>query len=239
MATRRPRLPPPPPLTARQHEDLVTYDHIPVRVAAHNTPRKPPGLAADDVLAEARAGLALAVARGNPSNPGYVGYLWECVRGAVKDLFRKARRALKGRVSSPAAVQEERLADGASTALGDYGAALQDPGDLFRDTPTDSMSHWTDLLENGAAALATGASGAAWHTRGEAGLVWRAEVVRTSKELHDLVAELPAKFGAVIDLRYFQELPIEEVVARTKLSESTVGRRLAEGYKLLRARLVA
>jgi RNA polymerase sigma factor (sigma-70 family) len=239
MATSRPRLPPPPPLTAQQQEDVVTYDSIAVRVAAHSAPRKPRGVKDDDVLAEARAGLAVAVARGNPSNPGYVGYLWDRVRGAVKDFFRKARRALRGRVSSPAEAQLERLADGASTALGDYGAALQDPSDLFHDTPADSMRHFTDLLENGAAALATGASGAAWHSRGEAGLVWRAEVVRASKELHDLVSDLPPKFGAVIDLRYFQELPIEEVVARTKLSESTVGRRLDRGFQLLRARLAA
>jgi RNA polymerase sigma factor (sigma-70 family) len=239
MATPRPRLPPPPPLTTRQQEDVVTYDSIAVRVAAQNARKKPPGLPDDDVLAEARAGLAVAIARGNPSNPGFAGYLWERVRGAVKDLFRRTRRALRGRASSPADAQEERLALGASTAIGDYGAALQDPGNLFHDTPADSMAHFTDLLENGAAALATGASAAAWHTRGEPGFVWRAETVRTSKELHDLVSELPPKFGAVIDLRYFQELPIEEVMQRTHLSESTVGRRLAEGYKLLRARLAA
>jgi RNA polymerase sigma factor (sigma-70 family) len=233
MATRR------PPLTAKQQEDVETYDYIAVRVATHHAPRKPPGLTDDDVFAEARAGLAWGVAAADPSNKGFESYLHERARGAVKDLFRKTRRALHGRVSSPAEVQEERLAQAASTALGDYGATLQDPADIFHDTPADSMSHFTDVLEDGAAALATGAAGAAWHTRGEAGFVWRAEMVRTSKELHDLVTDLPPKFGAVIDLRYFQELPMEEVVSRTKLSESTVGRRLAQGYRLLRARLAA
>jgi DNA-directed RNA polymerase specialized sigma24 family protein len=53
------------------------------------------------------------------------------------------------------------------------------------------------------------------------------------------VARLPPAHATIIELRCFQELPVEDVAKQAGVSESKVFRALKEAMPLLRARLEA
>jgi RNA polymerase sigma factor (sigma-70 family) len=238
MATRRPPEDPVQPLTPAQDEMLKKHLYIATRVTEHYTKKYPRGLKPREVFSEANHGLIAGVLAANPADAGLESYLWEYAKGAVLSLIRKKAKDRARTAEEPVELVLEHMQDGASTAMSDFAATFRDPGDPW-DSREQSIAHLHRAAEEGAAALAMGSAGAVWYMRGQDGYAQRAEDVRTSKALHDEVAELSPVHGAVVDLRYFQQRKLEDVAAATGLSLPTVNRRLEQAIPLLRARLVA
>jgi RNA polymerase sigma factor (sigma-70 family) len=226
----------PPRLTPEQQATAEKYHYIAMRLADYYAAKRLPGVPDTDLLSAAHEALVIAVASSDLSNDALENYLWICVRGALKDLFRKTAKE-RGPTTPEPDAQTDRLLRRARAALDDYALTLEDPGDVFHDTHEDSVGHFAGASDGGATALAVGASGGAWYMRGEDGLAVRAEWVRTSKELHDAVSGLPPTLAAVTELRFFQEREINDIAERTGLSAPTVTRRIAKAIDLLRARL--
>jgi RNA polymerase sigma factor (sigma-70 family) len=207
-----------PPLTPSQQANATRCYPIAVRLARYYARRCPPGVNEADLLSEANEALMGAVSMHDGAKSPLENYVWLRVRGALKNLIHKAAK------------------DPAGRALDDYALDARDDDDPF-EAPEDTAHNFGDLVHDAATALAAGAAGHAWHTRGEEAVVLRAEYVRAMKQLHNEVARLPPAHATIVELRYFRELPIDDVAATAGCSPQKVPRLLADAIRLLRARL--
>jgi RNA polymerase sigma factor (sigma-70 family) len=199
--------------------------------------REPAGLTENDLLSAADEAVVLAVCTHGTSNVALESYVWARVRSTLKTLIRRTAERLGLR--APNDTHASRVADAGSEALDEYALAVEDRGNIWKDTRTQQIEQYDDEARNGATALATGGGGHVWHMRGEQGLALRAEYVRTNKVLHDEVARLPPGHATIVELRFFRELKRRDVAKEAGVSESTVVRMIGEAIPLLKARLEA
>jgi RNA polymerase sigma factor (sigma-70 family) len=218
---------------------VAEHHYIAARLAAYYARKSPPGLTDTDLLSHAEEALVEAVLSADPTNEGFESYLWERVRGALKDLIRKTAKELGRTSARPIDAPTEHMLRGASAGLNDFARGLQDPGRVWDHTRADAMVQLDRAGEEVAAALAVGGAGCVWYMRGEPGFVLRAEWVRTIRELRELVSNLPPVVAAIMELRFFQQREIEDIAAQTGLSAPTVTRRIKKAVELLRARMIA
>jgi RNA polymerase sigma factor (sigma-70 family) len=245
----------PPPLTPAQQRDAARCYPIIQRLARFYGRRRPAGLNESDLHSVAGEALLVAVSTHDASKGPLEPWVWLRVRGILKNAIQQTAKQAAREV----AVDAQRVGDGvafassaarsggsrmsaaaaASRALDDFALVVRDTGDVFNDTDETLRKQFTSVCDDAATALAIGAAGHLWHTRGEDGLVLQAEYVRTIKRLHDEVADLPAQLAMVLELRYFREQQIEEVASAMGVSPQKVTRLVGEAVRLLRARLQA
>lgn len=227
----------PQSLTPEQRATARRCFPIGVSVAMYFARQHPPGLAEDDLLGAADEAVTLAVTTySEPKVPVEV-YVWARVRSTIKTLIRQTAERLGLR--APNDTPEARMADAGGEALLEHALNVEDPCNIWRDTPEQQVEQYDALAHDGATALDLGGGGHLWHTRGEVGFVLRIEYLRANKTLHDEVARLRPDIATVVHLRFFEELPIEEVARQAGVSEKTVTRMIAKAIPILRARLRA
>jgi len=239
MATRRSPGTLPPRLTPEREALAVQYHWIAAKVASYYVRRAPAGLVADDLLGSAQEALTMALARADLSNKGLEDYLWECVKGAVKDLIRRKAIELGGTSHRPSDASTERMLEGASTAFRAFTRALEDPGNVWEDTRAVAIENVHGVVGDAVMVLTLGSGGALEDMRGDTAMVLRLDLERARKAVRALVAELPPVLRVVTELRWLKGCEIAEVAQQTGMPEPTVTRRLKRAFALLKARLLA
>lgn len=236
----------PPTLTEAQRADVERCFPIGVKVAMYFAHGKPAGVTEEDLLSAADEAVVLAVCTfsTSQSEPGSEkwkeeqgSYVWLRVHSTLKTFLRQTAERLGLRPRGDK--RDSRAARAGETAIGEYALAKRDPSNFWKDGPEEHARQYGELADEACGVGVLGASGHAWHTRGEDGLVLRAEYVRGLKLLHDEVARLSPSFAAVIELRFFRELPVKDVAQKAGVSEQDVPRMIAKVARVLRARLEA
>jgi RNA polymerase sigma factor (sigma-70 family) len=233
-------------LTEAQRADVERCYPIGVKVAMYFAHGKPVGVTEEDLLSAAHEAIVLAIctfstSRSEPGSDEWKeeqeSYVWLRVHSTLKTLLRQTAERLGLRPLGDD--RESRAARAAETAIGEYGLAKHDPSNFWKDGPEQHARQYAELVDETSGVGVLGASGHTWHTRGEEGLVLRAEYVRGLKVLHDEVARLSPSFATVIELRFFRELPVKDVAQKAGVSEQDVPRMIAKAARVLRARLEA
>ena len=193
-------------------------------------------LTADDFLGYADEAVVLAVTTYNTPKSDLEGYVWRRVHSTLKNLIRQTAERLG--LQAPNDTAESQMAEAGAEALQEHAVTVEDPGDEWH-TPEQQAQQYEELAKNGATVQSLGAGGHAWHMRGETGFVLRAEYLRTTRALHEEVAQLQPDAATIFHLRFFQELPIQDVAVQAGVSLKTVSRVIARAIPVLRARLEA
>ena len=227
----------PPKLTEQQEADAHRCHPIGVRVAIYFARRKPAGLTETDLLSAANEAVVLAVCTHSGPAGDLEKYVWNRVRSTLLTLVEST--AVQWGLRAPNDTYASRVAQAGSEALNEHALLVEDPGDVWKDSRAEQVRHYDDASDAGATALALGGAGHAWHMRGEEGFVLRAEYVRCMRVLHNEVAALSPGHAAVMELRFFREMSMEDVAKTVRVSLSTVTRLISEATPTLAARLKA
>jgi RNA polymerase sigma factor (sigma-70 family) len=227
----------PPKLTDQQEADARRCYPLGVQVAMYFALQRPAGLSETDLLSAANEAVVLAVCTHSGPRRELEGYVWIRVRSTLLTLIEKA--AVQLGLRAPNDTYASRVGRAGSEGLNEYALAVEDPGDVLEDSRAEQFRQYDDVSDEGAAALACGGAGHAWHMRGEEGFVLRAEYVRGMRLLHNEVAALSPEHATVMELRFFREMKMEDVAKAAGVSLSTVTRLIGEAIPRLEARLRA
>lgn len=227
----------PPKLTAQQEADARRCYPIGVQVAMYFARQGRPGLSETDLLSAADEAVVLAVCTHSGPPRALEGYVWIRVRSTLLTLIEKA--AVQLGLRAPNDTYASRVGRAGSEGLNEYALAVEDRGDVLEDSRAEQFQQYDDVSDEGAAALAYGGAGHAWHQRGEEGFVLRAEYVRGMRVLHNELAELSPEAATVMELRFFREMMMEDVAKATGVSLSKVTRLIGAAIPRLAARLKA
>jgi DNA-directed RNA polymerase specialized sigma24 family protein len=232
----------PPALTPERAAEVERCHPIGVDVASYYARRLAAvGLKPDDLdlfgVAEEAVTLAVCTYTNSHRDVTLDVYVWRRVQSTLtthlqRTLEERGLVAPSDRHAALRALAAVEIAD-------DYAQTAEDRGDVLRDTREQQNAQYEEEANGVATALVVGAGGHTWKTRGEMGLVMRIEYLRANKALHDEVARLPPAHAMIIELRCFQQLPVEDVAKQAGVSESKVFRVIREAMPLLRARLEA
>ena len=206
----------PPKLTEQQEADAHRCHPIGVRVAIYFARRRPAGLMETDLLSAANEAVVLAVCTHSGPAGELENYVWNRVRSTLLTLIKKT--AVERGLRAPNDTYASRVAHAGSAALDEHALVVEDPGDVWEDSRADQVRHYDDASDAGAMALALGGAGHAWHMRGEEGFVLRSEYIRGMRILHNEVAALSSEHAAVMELRFFREMAMEDVAKTVRVS---------------------
>jgi RNA polymerase sigma factor (sigma-70 family) len=153
-------------------------------------------------------------------------FAWPGVLGAMLDV------AAKHRAQDPTRA--------ALTLLGvSVLSHFRDDADPFSEADEDKRARMLNVCQNAVVAVEAVLACATWREQGEEGLALHHEHVKATEELENARALLDPEENAIVEMRFWDDLPWGQVADALGTSESTVKRRAAAAQAKLKHDLMA
>ncbi len=197
-------------------------DEIAARMAAGK-----PGMSAGDFRSAGydeiwRATLVYVDTRGATFRT----FAWPGVVGAMFDV------AAKHRAEDPTRAALALLSVGVLSHF-------RDDADPFSEADEDKRARMLRVCQSAVIAVEAVVACATWREQGEEGLVMHEEHVKATEELESARAALDPEENAIVEMRFWDDLPWSKVASALGTSESTVKRRAAAAQAKLKHDLIA